>query len=93
MRGAISTIGRWRGRGTLLFTDPGQETGKAFLDRFETGPGRGGRDVVRPGNPALATILGPRFLLAAKVALDPGNGDNSPDPCPGEGKRPTQLQG
>lgn len=92
MRNAIVTVGGWRRGGTLLFADPWKKAGKVFLDGFETRPGRRCRDIVRPRNAALATVLGPGFLFPAEVALNPGNGDQSPQSGPSEGKRPAKLR-
>lgn len=86
MRNGVGTVGRRCGRDALLFANPRKETGKGFLDGFETRPRSGCCNVVRPGDAALTPVLGPCLLLPAQVTSNPGNGDQRPETGPSEGK-------
>lgn len=62
------------------------------LDGFQTGRGRRGTDDIGVRwHVSLPAILSPDFLLAAKVALHPGDGDEGPGAGPSEGEGPAQL--
>jgi hypothetical protein len=65
---------------------------EVVLDGFQTGRGRRGTDYIGVcWHVSLPAILSPGFLLAAEVALHPGDGDEGPDAGPGEGEGPAQL--